>query len=368
LNCTATNARFPVHGSKFTVHGSRFTVHGFKVHGIERTENLAIDRGVRSRVVRIAIVGSGGVGGYFGGRLAASGADVTFLARGAHLEALRARGLRITSPKGDLHLPHVHAAGASTEIGPVDIVFFAVKLYDSESALAALPPLIGRNTAVVPLQNGVDSVAAVAGAVGREHTAGGTCYVSAVISEPGVIKHTAMDHLIFGELDRVRSPRLLALHDACRPALFQSTLSDDITLDIWNKFVRLSVMSGMTAVTRSPLGVIHQDPELWQMLQEAVAEAMAVARAKGVAVPESTVEEVAKAYAALPPQTKSSMLEDLERGRPLELPWLSGAVVRIGNEVGVPTPTHRFINAVLRPHANGTLRAGSASVSGERMM
>jgi 2-dehydropantoate 2-reductase len=305
--------------------------------------------------MRIAMVGAGGVGGYFGGRLAEAGADVTFLARGAHLDALRARGLRIVSPKGDVHLPRVQAAAAAADIGRVDIVFLAVKLYDTESALAALPPLIGPQTAVVPLQNGVDSVATLTRAVGREHTAGGTCYVSAVISEPGVIRHTAMDHLIFGEIDRVRSPRLLALKDACGPARFQSTLSDDITADIWNKFVRLSVMSGMTAAARSPIGVIHRDPELWAMLQAAVREAMAVARAKAIVVAESTLDDVAKAYAALPPQTRSSMLEDLERGRRLELPWLSGAVVRIGKEIGVPTPTHSFINAVLQPHVNGAL-------------
>jgi 2-dehydropantoate 2-reductase len=316
---------------------------------------LAIELYVILGRVRIAIVGAGGVGGYFGGRLAEAGADVTFLARGAHLDALRTRGLRITSPKGDVHLPRVQAADTPSDIGPVDIVFFAVKLYDTESALAALPPLIGPNTAVVPLQNGVDSVATLLRAVGADHTAGGTCYVSAVISEPGVIKHTAMDHLIFGELDRTRSPRLVALKDVCARARFQSTLSDDITLDIWSKFVRLSVLSGMTAATRSPLGVIHTDPELWAMLQTALEEAIAVARAKGIAVAASTVADVAKAYAALPPQTKSSMLEDLERGRRLELPWLSGAVVRIGKEAGVPTPTHNFIHAVLKPHVNGAL-------------
>jgi len=234
-------------------------------------------------------------------------------------------------------------------------VLFAVKLYDTAGALATLPPLIGPDTAVVPLQNGVDSVATLIDAVGRGHTAGGTCYVSAVISEPGVITHTAMDQLIVGELDGVRSPRLVAFAEACRPANFQSTLSGDITFDIWTKFVRLSVMSGMTAVTRSPLGVIRDDPELWAMLLEAVKEAMAVAHAKGIIVARSTIEDVAKAYAALPPRTKSSMLEDLERGRRLELPWLSGAVVRIGKDVGVATPTHRFITAVLQPHVNGTL-------------
>jgi 2-dehydropantoate 2-reductase len=304
--------------------------------------------------MRIAIVGSGGVGGYFGGRLAATGADVTFLARGAHLEAMRARGLRIDSPKGNVHLPNVKAAGDTTGIGAVDIVFFAVKLYDTESALAALPPLIGPDTVVVPFQNGVDSVATLTRAVGRKHTAGGTCYVSAVISEPGVIRHTAMDHLIFGELDGAPTPRLEWLLEACRPAGFQATLSTDVTVDIWTKFVRLSVFSGMTAVTRSPLGVVFGDPELFAMLKEAVRETLAVAHAKGINVPESSVDDVARAYSTLPPQTKSSMLEDLERGRRLELPWLSGAVVRIGREVGVETPIHRFINAVLRPHVNGT--------------
>jgi 2-dehydropantoate 2-reductase len=303
--------------------------------------------------MRIAIVGSGGVGGYFGGRLAATGADVTFLARGAHLDALRTRGLRIDSPKGNAHLPHVKAAADPSEVGRADIVFFAVKLYDTETALAMLPPLVGPGTVVIPLQNGVDSVAMLTRSVGAPHTAGGTCYVSAVIAEPGVIRHTAMDHLIFGELDGSRSARLEWLLEACRPTGFQATLSTDITVDIWTKFVRLSVFSGMTAVTRSPLGVVYRDPQLFAMLEDAVREAMTVAHAKGIAVPASSVHDVAVAYSTLPPQTKSSMLEDLERGRRLELPWLSGAVVRIGREVGVETPTHRFINAVLGPHVNG---------------
>jgi 2-dehydropantoate 2-reductase len=304
--------------------------------------------------MRIAIVGSGGVGGYFGGRLAAIGVDVTFLARGAHKDAMRTHGLRIESPKGPLHLPHVQVESDPAAIGPADIVFFAVKLYDTDGAVALLPPLIGPQTVVIPLQNGVDSVATLTRAVGAQHTAGGTCYVSAVISEPGVIRHTAMDHLIFGELDGTRNARLERLLEACRPAGFQATLSPDITLDIWAKFVRLSVLSGMTAVTRSPLGVICQDPELFAMLKDAVRETLAVAHARGIAVPESTVEDVAIAYSRLPPQTKSSMLEDLERGRRIELPWLSGAVVRIGREVGVETPTHRFINTVLKPYVNGS--------------
>ena len=305
--------------------------------------------------MRIAIVGSGGVGGYFGGRLAEAGADVTFLARGAHLEAMRARGLRITSPNGDVQLPEVRAAGDARDVGPVDVALFAVKLYDTAAALASLPPLLGRDTIVIPLQNGVDSVVMIEQAIGRKHTGGGTCYVSAVIAEPGMIRHTAMDHLIFGELDGTRSARLEALQQACSPARFRATLSEDVNADIWAKFVRLSVISGMTTVTRSPLGVVCADPALFEMLKDAVREALAVARAKGIAVPSTTADGVAQTFAGLPPQTRTSMLEDLERGRRLELPWLSGAVVRIGEEVGVPTPIHRFITTVLRPQVNGTL-------------
>jgi len=304
--------------------------------------------------LKIAILGVGGVGGYFGGRLAAAGADVTFLARGAHLDAMRARGLRIESPKGNVHLPRVDATDDAAAIGPVDIVFFTVKLYDSEAAARALPALIGPNTAVIPFQNGIDGVGIVTRAVGDAHAAGGTAYVSAVIAEPGVIRHTAMDHLIFGELDGRRSSRLEALLDACRPAGFQSTFSDRINVDIWTKFVRLSVFSAMTAVTRCPIGVIVNDPDLLAMLKTAVREATAVAHAKGVPVPDDGAEQVERAYKALPPQAKASMLEDLERGRRLELPWLSGAVVRIGREVGVETPVHRFVATVLNPHVNGS--------------
>ena len=305
--------------------------------------------------MRIAVVGAGGVGGYFGGRLAAAGSDVRFLARGAHLDALRTRGLTLHSFRGDLHLPRVTATDDPHAIGPVDIVLFTVKLYDAEAATALLPPLVGPDTAVIPLQNGVDGVEIVSRAVGREHTAGGTVYVAAVISEPGVIRHSALDHLIFGEPDGTRSPRLERLLDACKPAGFEVTLSDNIRIDIWTKFVRLSVFSGMTAVTRCAIGPIVADPDLYAMLKTAVREAMAVARAKGVALPDRVIEDVDRSYQGLPPHMKSSMLEDLERGRRLELPWLSGAVVRIGRDVGVPTPTHQFIETVLKPHVNGSL-------------
>ena len=252
--------------------------------------------------LRIAIVGSGGVGGYFGGRLAAAGADVTFIARGAHLLALRTHGLRLESPKGHLHMPQVSATDDASTVGPVDVVLFAVKLYDTESATRLLPPLIGADTVVVPLQNGVDGVETVAARVGRPHVAGGVAYVAAVVSEPGVIRHTTMDHLLFGELDGAKSPRLERLLEACHATGFQATLSDHIEVDIWSKFVRLSVMSGMTSVTRSPIGPLRDDPDLFAMIQAAVLEAMAVARKKGIALPAGVFDEIVTMMQGLPPQ------------------------------------------------------------------
>jgi 2-dehydropantoate 2-reductase len=303
--------------------------------------------------MRIAVVGSGGVGGYLGGRLANAGVDVSFIARGAHLAALRTQGLRLHSPRGDLHLPNVNATDDANRVGPVDFVLFAVKLYDTEKALAHLPPLLGPATVVLPVQNGVEIIDVLQRAVGRKHTAGGTVYITAVVAEPGLIRHTALDHLVFGELDGTRSPRLERLVEACRPAGFKTTLSDNVVVEIWTKFVALTVFSGMTAVTRCPIGTVVADPDLWSMALHACREASAIARAKGVRVPDEILDGGDKALKGLQPQSRSSMLEDLERGRPLELAWLNGAVVRLGRELGVDTPVHRFIFTALKPHARG---------------
>jgi 2-dehydropantoate 2-reductase len=303
--------------------------------------------------MRIAIVGSGGVGGYFGGRLAAAGADVAFLARGAHLEALRTRGLRIESPLGNLHLEGLTATDDSTTIGPVDAVFVAVKLYDTTSALPLLPPLIGSETVVISFQNGVESVEMLSGAVHRHNLAGGTTYVQASIAEPGVIRHVALDRIIFGELDGTRTPRLERLLEVCLDAGVNATLSTQIAVEIWSKFVHLSAMSGITAVTRCPVGVLRDDPDLLAMWQAAVVESMAVARASGIDLPRGFFDDLMLLLQQLPVQARSSMLVDLEHQKRLELPWLSGAVVRMGRALDVATPIHRFINTVLRPHING---------------
>jgi len=303
--------------------------------------------------MRIAILGSGGVGGYFGARLAAAGEDVVFLARGAHLAALRSRGLTIESPLGNLHLTNVKASDSPDGLGPADLVFFAVKLYDTESALAMLPPLIGPDSLVIPFQNGVESVDVLTRAVGRAHVAGGTAYVAAVIKEPGLIHHTAMNRIIFGALDGSR-PRLLEqLLAAATRAGIEATLSDKISVDIWAKFVRLTVMSGLTAITRCSIGPVMADPDLLALYETALHESIAVARAKQIPLPATIFDDILAAQRAAPPESRSSMLEDLERGRRLELPWLSAAIVRIGEEVGVETPTHRLIVALLRPHVHG---------------
>lgn len=299
--------------------------------------------------MKIVVLGSGGVGGYFGGRLAARGADVTFVARGAHLAALRAHGLRVDSPDGDLYLPVVSATSDTTTIGPADVVLFAVKLYDVPAALGQLAPLIGPETMVVPLQNGIASVEQLRGAVGESHTAGGTCYVSAVIAEPGVIRHTAMGRLIFGSLNGEAVRPLLELRDSCADAGFEAVLSDRIQEEIWAKFVRLTAFSGVTTVTRSSIGVIVADSELSGLLTAALEESFAVARASGVALDPTVIPAIVGSYRSIPPTMKSSMLEDLERGRRLELPFLSGTIARLGTQLGIPTPTHQFIATVLKP-------------------
>jgi 2-dehydropantoate 2-reductase len=304
--------------------------------------------------MRIAIVGSGGVGGYFGGRLAAAGSDIHFLARGEHLAAMRARGLRILSPQGDVSVPRVNVSADPTDIGPVDLVLFAVKLYDMQEAASLLPPLMNTNTIVVPLQNGVDAVDTLTRAVGARHVVGGTAYVSAVIAEPGVIRHTAMGRMTFGAIDAAHPAALRELHEICVRSGVDSKLSDHINLDIWSKFVRLTVFSGMTCIARSPIGIIRDSPDLRAIMEAAIRESVAVARGRQVHLPQSAFDDTIKGLSALPPHAKASMLEDLERGRPLELPWLSGAMVRIGAEVGVDTPTHKLFVALLAPHVRGT--------------
>ena len=305
--------------------------------------------------MRIAIFGTGAVGGYFGGKLAASGEDVSFVARGSHLAALQKSGLRITSPKGNVHVP-VTATDNPAAIGPVDVVVFTVKLYDVDPSAALLAPLVGPDTVVITLQNGVEAVGMVARHVGPDHVAGGVAYIVAVMDEPGHVRHTTADRLVFGESDHRPSGRLERFKEAGRKAGFTADLTTNIDLELWIKFVRLTTWSGMTSATRSSMGVIRQHPALLTMMDAMIEEAMAVGRARGIACPGGIAEASRQMVENFPAESKSSMLEDLERGRRLELPWLSGAVARMGEDAGVETPTHSFINAILKPHQAGASR------------
>ena len=303
--------------------------------------------------MKIAIFGSGGVGGYFGGRLAAAGEDVTFLARGAHLKAMQDEGLHIESPNGNLHLPKVQATDRPQAVGPVDVVLFTVKLYDVDASAATLRPLIGPDTVVITLQNGVEAMDMVARHVGDDHVAGGAAYIVVVIDTPGHLRHTTAHSLVFGERNGTRSPRLVAFEEACQRAGFKGKASTEVQADLWVKFIRLSTWSGMTTVTRSPMGVVRDDPALFAMMMEAIDEAIAVGRARGITFPADILDTTLAMIKGFPANSKSSMLEDYERGRPLELPWLSGAVARLGREANVPTPTHDFITTVLAPFVHG---------------
>jgi 2-dehydropantoate 2-reductase len=279
---------------------------------------------------------------------------VTFLARGAHLTAMQTGGLHITSPQGDVHLPKVQATDRPQAIGPVDVVLFTVKLYDVDTAAATLAPLIGPDTVVITLQNGVDAMDMVAKHVGADHVAGGAAYIVVVIDKPGHLRHTTAQQLVFGERDGRRSDRLVAFEQAGIRAGFQAQASTDVESALWTKFVRLATWSGMTTATRSPMGIVRDTPETYEMMMAAIAEVIAVGKAKGVNFPPDLMEGTLNLIKNFPASSKSSMLEDIERGRRLELPWLSGAVVRIGKEVGVPTPIHQFITTILTPFVNGT--------------
>ena len=305
--------------------------------------------------MRIVAFGAGGVGGYFGAKLALSGVDVTFVARGAHLEAIRTNGLAIHSPDGDMLVHPAVATDDVATIDPPDYLLFAVKLFDTEAVAETCRPIVGPNTTVVSLQNGVEAVDILNGVFGRERVMGGTVGVATVISEPGVITQTGTFNFItVGEQDGSHSARGEALVAACNAAGTTATLSDDVDVEIWRMFVMLSALSNMTCVTRLPIGRLRETPETRAMLQGCVAEAVAVGRARGVALPDDAVEQCVTRLDGLPDPMVASMLHDLNAGKKMELERLGGATVRLGAAAGVPTPTQAFCYDALKPHIDGT--------------
>ena len=306
--------------------------------------------------MRMAVVGAGGVGGGFGAALAKAGADVTFIARGKHLAAMKKDGLKVQGGRGETHLVPTKATDNPAEIGPVDIVLFCVKLWDVESAGERIKPLIGRGTAVIPLQNGIDAHERLLPIVGREALMCGVAQISASITAPGVITQVGtFMRMIFGELDGKRSKRgddLLAL---CQKAGFDVTLSEAILTELWMKFILLATNASITAATRQPLGKLRDDPDIRPLMIAAFRETFEVGRAKGIALPDDAIDRILDFVGHAPPAMKASMALDLERGNRLELPWLGGKVVALGRELGVPTPIHTMFYALLKPYIMGTL-------------
>lgn len=304
--------------------------------------------------MRIVFVGSGGVGGYFGARLAAAGCDVTFIARGRHLAAMREEGLQVLSPLGDLRLGQVQATDDPGSVAAPDLVVIAVKLWSTAEAVESARPLVGGATAVMSLQNGIEAEELLSREFGREHVLGGVAHIAALIERPGVIRHNGtLQRLTFGELDGRASARTGRLAEACRAAGIETVLSQDVRRAIWEKFVFLSAFSGVTAAARLPIGPLREEPLTRELFLEAMREAVAVGRAQGVALDADTAQRQLEFADGLPADMVASMLGDLERGNRLEVPWLSGAVARLGDEHGIATPASRFLYAVLKPHAAG---------------
>jgi 2-dehydropantoate 2-reductase len=304
--------------------------------------------------MRIVVVGAGGVGGYFGGRLAAAG-EVAFVARGSHLAALRSEGLRIESPLGAVHLPAVRATDAPSELGPCDLVLLCVKLRDSADAIASIRPLVGPQTAVISFQNGVQKDEALRDAFGAQAVMGGVGYIASHIGRPGVIVHTGtMQRLVFGEFDGSRSARAVALLDACTRAGIDAQLSDDIRKAIWEKFVFLVGLSATTATMRTTIGPIRRDARARAFLLDVMREVVAVGRASQVSLPADYAEQRLTFVDGLPETMTSSMHHDLNAGKPLEVSWLSGGVVQLGARVGVDTPLNRAVWAILALHEHGS--------------
>jgi len=300
--------------------------------------------------MKIVMMGSGGVGGYYGARLQQAGHEVAFVARGAHAEAMRKNGLRIRSELGDAHLT-VRVLEDPAQAGAADLAVIAVKLWDTEDAARAVARV--PRAAVVSLQNGVDKDEVLVSVLGRDRVLGGVTHIAAVIAEPGVIAQTGkLQRVTLGELDGSRTPRLQAAADAFRSAGVETVVSDDIRRVTWEKFVFLSALSGLTALTRKPIGEVRANPATRSLLLEALREAVAVARAEGAGLDDAFAQKQLETIDSLPAGMLSSMAQDLLRGRRLELPWLSGAVVRRAEKHGLRVPAHQAIQAALILHAD----------------
>ena len=303
--------------------------------------------------MKIAAMGAGGVGGYFGARLQQAGHDVTFFARGRHLEAIRANGLKVESPHGDALLK-VRVLEDPREAGVVDVVLFAVKLWDTEAAAEKLRPVVGPGTAIIPFQNGVESIARLRKVFPEKAVLGGAAYIATRVKAPGVIEHTGeMSRLQFGPVLPSQKEKAEAFLAACREAKINAEIPEDIVRANWEKFVFLVAVSSATAVARAPLGVVRSDPDLRWLFEQAMRETWRLGRARGVALADDFVEARMKFADGLHAGMKASLAHDLENRGRLEAPWLCGAVARMSEEAGLDAPVNRAVYAALKPYIDG---------------
>jgi 2-dehydropantoate 2-reductase len=305
--------------------------------------------------MRIAIMGAGGVGGYYGGWLAHGGHDVTFVARGEHLRAIQARGLKLVGAAGDVVIAGAQATDDPGRLAPVDVVLFCVKLFDTEDAARAIAPMLSKGGACITLQNGVDGQHRIGAIVGNDRVMGGIAFVSALIESPGVIRYTSKAPSIkFGEADGRLTERAARFRDACVAAGIGAEVVADICAAQWHKFVGLTVNAALTSLTRKPAGVVYHDPDILALARAMFAEGAAVASAMGIKLPDDIVEWQIQNHQNFPPEMYASMYHDLARGRRLELDSLSGLIIRKGKELSVPTPFHSMAYACLKPYLNGS--------------
>jgi len=300
--------------------------------------------------MKIAVYGSGGVGGYFGGRLAEAGHSVTFIARGDHLRAIREQGLRVESIKGDFHLQPANATDDPAEVGPVDAVLVCVKSWQVPEVAEAMRPMVADDTFVVSLLNGVESVDQLAAVLGRERVLGGVAKIFSFIGEPGLIRHIGHEPtLMLGELEGGESRRLRRLASALEEARIKVELPGSIQVEIWKKFLFTTGWGGLGAISRAPVGVLREEPATRPLIEACMAETEAVARAAGIALPADILDRTWEFIRSLEPTGTSSLQRDIAAGRPSEIDAWNGAVVRIGQRHGVPTPTHDLIVRALVP-------------------
>jgi 2-dehydropantoate 2-reductase len=299
--------------------------------------------------MRVAVFGAGGVGAYFGARLAEGGAELAVLARGAHLDAIRAEGLRVDSVLGDMRVEPAVASSSSADIGPVDVVLLGVKTWQVPDAVASLGPLLHSETLVLPLQNGVETIDELTSALGSAHVVGGVCGGFCFIVAPGHIRHIGgVTFIRFSELDGRKSRRVEALRDAFVRARVDAAVPDDIRVALWEKFLLVVPFGGLGAVTRAPIGVLLTPPTR-ELLVRGMREIEALARARGVALPPDAVERTLATLEGVTPTGTSSLQRDIAAGKRSELDAWTGAVVRLGARGGVPTPLHDFVYAALLP-------------------